>query len=264
MRKYQKPYRIKRKKSIFKKRFFWLGISVLVILGGIFYLVCFFPSLQVEKINISGNQKAPTKEIKRIIKERIGRNIIFISSRSILLVNFDKISKGVLDNFPQVAKVSLKRNFPNTITIEIEEREPVAVFSHNEDYFFIDREGIIFEEISPDSPGLLEIRNLAFNQTPNLGKRVVEKELLTQILEIELKIKENLKIPLVKAQVLSDERLNIETFEGWEIYLNPKEDFGWQLTKLKAVLEEEIPQERRKDLEYIELRFGNLAPYKYR
>jgi len=29
-------------------------------------------------------------------------------------------------------------------------------------------------------------------------------------------------------------------------------------------LEEKIPPESRKDLEYIELRFGNLAPFKYK
>jgi len=33
---------------------------------------------------------------------------------------------------------------------------------------------------------------------------------------------------------------------------------------LRAVLEEEILPEKRKNLEYIELRFGNLAPYKYK
>jgi len=54
---------------------------------------------------------------------------------------------------------------------------------------------------------------------------------------------------------------------GWEIYFNlqkDQKDIDWQLVKLRAVLEEKIPSENRKDLEYIELRFGNFAPYKYK
>ena len=74
---------------------------------------------------------------------------------------------------------------------------------------------------------------------------------------------EELKIK-TKEFIIFSEHLNVKTSEDWEVYLNPQEDINWQLTKLGAVLEEEIPLEKRKDLEYIELRFGNFAPYKYR
>ena len=46
--------------------------------------------------------------------------------------------------------------------------------------------------------------------------------------------------------------------------MNPQERVEWQLTKLEVNLKEEIPPESRKNLEYIELRFGNFAPYKYK
>jgi len=64
--------------------------------------------------------------------------------------------------------------------------------------------------------------------------------------------------------IVSEARFEAKTLEGFQIYFNFQEDLDWQLTKLKAVLEEEISQERRKNLEYIDVRFGNFAPYKYR
>ena len=111
---------------------------------------------------------------------------------------------------------------------------------------------------------LIKIKKAIKDKELKLGDRVLEKELISAILEIESKLENDLKIPIEEVLVVSDERINIKTSDGWEIYLNPKGDIEWQLTKLRVDLEEEIPQERRKDLEYIELRFGNFAPYKYR
>ncbi|MBI2452767.1 MAG: hypothetical protein HYV55_00870 [Parcubacteria group bacterium] len=47
--------------------------------------------------------------------------------------------------------------------------------------------------------------------------------------------------------------------EGWEIYFTHEEDRSWQETKLKEVLEKQIPQEKRSRLQYIDVRFGNQA-----
>jgi len=105
----------------------------------------------------------------------------------------------------------------------------------------------------------LKIKNLVQEIELKLGNRVIEKEKLNQIFSINSWLKNNLKISLKTVNIISGERLNMETFDGWEIYLNPQGDIDWQLTKLKAVLEE-IPFEKRKNIEHIELRFGNLAP----
>ncbi len=81
-------------------------------------------------------------------------------------------------------------------------------------------------------------------------------------MEILLGVKE-LGVLVEEISVISEERINVKTSQGWEIYFNPKKDLEWQLRKLGADLDEFIPLEKRKDLEYIELRFGNLAPFKY-
>ena len=169
----------------------------------------------------------------------------------------------VLEKFPQINQINFKRKFPQSLEVTVEERKPEAIFCQEEKCFFLDKEGIIFEEVSGGEE-YPKIKNSAINQPLNFGDRVVEKELLRLILETELKLRDDFKIPIGELLIVSDENVHAKTLEGWEIYFNPKGDLGWQLTKLKADLEEEILQEKRKDLEYIELRFGNFAPYKYR
>jgi len=264
IKKYRKPYRIKKKKPIFRNRFFWLGILIFVVIVGIFYLICFSSFFQIKEIKISGNQKVSIENLENLVREKIGQKILFFPSESIFLANLKEINEAILEKFPQLAKVNLKRSFPDTMLIEIEERKPVAIFLQNENIFFIDREGIIFEQVVDVKPQQIIIRNLDATKELKLGEKVIEKELLSKILEIEFKLKTDLKIESPEILVVSEERLNAKTSEGWEIYFNLEGDINWQLTKLGAVLEKEIPLERREDLEYIDLRFGNLAPFKYR
>ncbi len=274
MKKYRKPYRVKKKKPIFRNRFFWLGILIFVVIIGIFYLICFSAFFQIKEIKISGNsafaeasadkQKVSIEDIRNVIEKEVEQKFLFWPSKSIFLINLKEINEMVLEEFPQLAKVNLKRSFPDTMLIEIEERKPVAIFLQNENIFFIDREGIIFEQVVDVKPQQIITRNLDATKELKLGEKVIEKELLSKILEIEFKLKTDLKIESPEILVVSEERLNVKTSEGWEIYFNLEGDINWQLTKLGAVLEKEIPLERREDLEYIDLRFGNLAPFKYR
>jgi len=264
MKKYRKPYRVRKKKSIFRNRFFWLGILILIIFGGFFYLICFSSFFQIKEIKISGNQKVPTADLQNIIQNRIEKKVLFFRSKGIFLADLNKINGAILEKFPQIAQANLDKKFPNTLLAQVEERKPIAIFCQGERYFFLDKEGIIFEEVSEVGIEYLKIKNLTLIEDLKLGEEVVKKEVLPKILEIESKLRENFKISAEEISILSEDRLNAKTLDGWEIYFNPQKDLNWQLTKLNAVLEEEIPLERRKDLEYIELRFGNFAPYKYK
>lgn len=264
---YQKPYRIKRKKSIFRNRFFWLVILVLMISGGIFYLLFLSSPFQIQEIKISGNEKVLIEDVKSLIEKAVEKKILVFQTKSIFLTTTNQIQEIVFRNFPQIAKVEFKKQLPQTLVIKIEERKPIAIFSQNENYFFIDNEGIIFEK-KPETVNLKPqqplIENLLLRAELKLGDRAVEKELLSQILEVKSQIENELEIPINEVLIVSEDRLNFKTLEGWEFYFNPQKDSNWQLRKLKAVLETEIPLGKRKDLEYIELRFGDLAPFKYR
>jgi len=285
VKKYRKPYRIKKKKSLFKNRFFWIAILVLIIFGGIFYLVCFSSIFQIKDIKISGNsafaeasvdkQKILFDEIQKIIEERISQKILFLPSKSIFLANLNQINEPLLERFPQIDEVNLKRRLPSTLIVEIQERLPLGVWCEDlpsspsenlggqgENCFYIDREGIIFEENPPKEEFIIKSEELISQGF--LGEKVIEKTLLESIFEIQRKLKESLKINIEEIIILEKEKINAKTSEGWEIYFDPTGNIDWQLTKLSLVLEKEIPPERRKDLEYIDLRFGNFAPYKYR
>jgi cell division protein FtsQ len=229
--------------------------------GALFYFAVFSPNFQIQEIKISGNQKIPAEDIENSIRERVSQKLLFFPTKSIFLIDSDGIVSQLLEKFPQIEKINLKRKLPATLIAKIQERLLIAVWCQNEECFSIDKTGVIFERSSPDS-GLI-IKSPEVKEPPLLGQIVIEENLLQKIFGVRGGLT-NLKIGAKEFIVLQRERTNIKTLEGWEIYFNPAGDINWQLTKLRLVLEKEVPPERRKDLEYIDIRFGNFAPYKYR
>lgn len=262
MRQYKKSYRTRKRKSIFQNRFFWIPILGLIILGAFFYFFIFSSFFQVEKIIVSGNEKVSEGEIKSLIRKNVEKKILFFSTKSIFLTNLKKIKDNLLDNFPPIIDIKMDRGFPNVLSVMVRERTEIAVFCQNENCFLLDADGVIFEETRLED-GLIKIVTEQKINGAVLGEKVIEKDYLEKIFKIQEHISEKFEFE-IKEFFVFEERLDVKTGEGWEIYFDPKGDFNWQLTKLRLVLEEKIPSEKSRDLEYIELRFGDLASFKYK
>ena len=280
VKQYRKPHRFKKRKPIYRQRFFWLGLLILIFFSSIFYFLFFAKFFQVEKINLSGLEQVSQEDLNLLIQEKLENRILFFPTRSIFLMDLNKIKEDILGKFPQIAKVEIKRSFPRALDFLVTEREGLAIFCQEgeedkssslnfadaqvDNCFVLDKEGIIFEERLVSNSSWPVIRTLTFTAEINPGEKVVGKEGLISILEINSQLKENLNIPIEEFVISSREKLIVLTSEGWELYFNLQENIEWQLTKLKALLEEKIPSEKRQDLEYIELRFGNFANPKYK
>jgi len=269
--RYKKNYRTKKKKiifSIFLSRFFWLGLLIFVILGVIFYFVIFSSFFQTKQVNISGNEKISAEDIKIIIRKGLEKKFLFFSTKSIFLINLNKIKEEILSSFPRIAGIEIKRKLPNILDINVVEKLAIAVFcfarpnfdeqnlgGQEEKCFLLDSEGVIFEETQPRND-LIRLTDKQKVETI-LGKNVIKKDYLDKVLKIQKEVLKELKLE-IKEFTIFKERLNAKTADGWEIYFNPQKDLDWQLTELVLVLKEKIPLEKRGNLEYIDLRFEKI------
>jgi cell division protein FtsQ len=259
---YRKPHRVKRKKPFYKNKFFLVFILVLIILGISFYIFSFAPFFQIKEIQIYGEKTIPANDLKTVLNEKIEKRIFSFLSKSIFLINPKKIESEFLQKYPKISKIEIKRKLPSTLILNIQEREPVAIFLVDDKKFFVDSTGIIFEEAQSED-NFLKIRTSDVFSNIELGRKVITKELMAFILDAKEKIQQNFQLKIEEAFIVSEERINLKTSEGWFLYLN-SENLDWQLRKLKTVLEKEIPKEKRTLLEYIDTRFGNFASYKFK
>jgi cell division protein FtsQ len=260
---FRKPHRIRRKKNFLKNRFFWLTILFLVIISGIFYLLFFHSFFQIKEIKILGNQKIQTSDLEKEIYPLIFKNFWKISTKSIFLVNLGKTKNGLLQNFPPIENIVLKRKFPDSLILEIKERTSIGIFCQNQNCYLVDHLGLIFENSDGVSENFIKMKDTQQKSVPSLGEKVVDENILDFALKVKTKLKEQLEIDAEEFTIISPERLNLKTSEGWEIYFDLKGDLTWQIEKLILLLESEIPSEKRGNLEYIDLRFSRVY-YKYR
>jgi len=224
---------------------------------------------------VSGNTKIKGEEIVRIFEKKVINRIMIFETKSIFLAHLEEGNKEVLESFPLVGKIQSRQSFPDKISVDIVERKPVTVFCNNETVviieesgeesymenekcFSLDNEGIVFEE-NLDYQGLIKIKMDDFKDFV-FGDQIIDKDTIGKLLKIEDLFSSDLKIETEQYYIFS-ERLNIKTKEGWEAYLTLIGDIDWQLKKLKAVIDVKLPLGERKNIKYIELRFGNLAPY---
>ena len=263
MRKYRKPHRIKKKIPFYKKKYFFqiffsFLFSVLAI-----YLLVFSSFFQIEKIIISGNAKTEKNDILKIIENKIQKTIFSFSTRSIFLADINGIKEQALNSFPQIDGLEIKKSLPKSLNVIVVERLGLAVFCNNdENCFLLDQEAVIFELLLQESQ-LPKIEKFNNERQFQLGEQVIEKDLISKILNI-FSVLAELDIKAEKTLIVSNNRINVSTDRGWDIYFDPQKDLNWQLTKLEALLKEQVLLEDERQLDYVELRFGDLAPLKYK
>src|SRR4030042_4606564 len=127
-RQFRKPRRFKRKKSILRNRFFWLGILTTLIIGAIFYFLFFLETFQVKQTIITGENKVSKENIKLLTEKKLENRLLFFKTKSIFLINTTEIKSDILDSFPQIAEVIARREIPDTIDINVTERSGLAVW----------------------------------------------------------------------------------------------------------------------------------------
>jgi cell division septal protein FtsQ len=86
------------------------------------------PFLKINKVELSN-----TSNIEEFIKDRV---IEYCLKKSLLNINQNRLKKILLDS-KWVKNFSLKKKFPDTVIIKIQEFKPIALFSNKEVFYLI-------------------------------------------------------------------------------------------------------------------------------
>ncbi len=272
MKSYRRPHRFKKKKPIFKNRFFWLVILGCLLVSGLIYLLVFSDFFKIKQIEVTGNEEVTADDLINNVDKELKEGGGIIPSDNILFINKDNIKEELFRVFPQISDLVIERKWPGILRLRPIERQGAALFcidrrsgeggDIHEECFVMDREGIVFKP-GDGSPSLPKIKQESFTEGEiKLGSQMIDADVLDKMLNIYGKITASLDIKIGEISFVSEEMVILKTVEGWDIYVSLIKDIDWQVTKLKAVLENYLPPEKRNNLEYVELRFGNLAPFK--
>lgn len=241
-----KGWRFKKRKKIYQRKIFWRVIFLFLFLVLVFDFFAFSPLFELKKIEFKGNENLNLKLLEtEILVDTKGK--IFFNSRN--------LEEKILKKFPEIEAIKISKSFQKII-VKLKERKPIFNFVEGEKFFLISEDGVLFKKGKKED--LIEIGKEKYNA--KFGERVFSKEEIEKMLEILEKIKE---FSPKKIKFIDSEKVSFLTGDELEIYFSLEKPIDWQITKLKTLIEKEFSsKEELKNLEYIDLRFGNFATFK--
>lgn len=259
--------RVRPKKSCFRRLWFWVIVLCVLLTLSAIYFVLFYSSFQVNNIVISGNQKISSPDIQNIASEEVYKEFfsfsgLKIASRSIFLVRAGKIVNQILEKFPAIERVRIRKEMFQLLAIDISERAPVAIFCpinealENDVCYFMDNAGVVFEPVDELPNNRIIVRQNIGGSRLVAGGVVVQKDSMDLLLKLEKNMRDDFKIKIKEATITSPIKLSVTTGEGWKIYFNlgDDSDTSVELAKLNLLLNGGMTAQERENLRYIDLK----------
>ena len=267
----RKPLRFKRKKkrvSFLRSRLFWYITGILFFLTFLFYTVVLSPWLQIKEVHVTGVQEIPQERLLAALDAKLWWNWFGAPTNSILLFDIKGAEEKLSFVFPAILHVAIKRSLSRTLMVKIQEREQIGTWclpseaDKGSTCFAIDINGVPFKEVQEQGKYVV----FDFKGEPTLGQELLTPSLVSTLLDFKERFQEAGELSrflTTTFKIGMQNEVQGVSEEGWRILLDLKENMDWQQTKLQLVLEQKIPVEKRGELEYIDLRFGDQAYIKY-
>lgn len=248
----------------------WAWSLWVVFLGAIGYTLFFSPFHSLEYLSVSGNRDVPQTEIENFIREEWSRLILAVlPGNNFFLFRTGDMEHLLLRRFPKLETVEARKTFPNRLSVVVSERNRIFLFCSRGSCFLIDRDGRAVDATEAtrkeNTPFLVRVED-ATGQGAEPGTMIFAPDLPDIALRLERGLREDLGLSLVSPIVMPSRvsgEFRFRTEAGWEVYAATDILPEKTVATLRLVLEDELPEERREKLRYIDLRTENRAFYAF-
>lgn len=278
-------YTPKEEKKSLQKR----NLRSLWIIGGaiVFVLLCAgaigvarLSALQIKHISITGLEAMSEQAVRSEVNTALA-NFYFaglIPYRFLLAAPLEALAHGIMQHFSLIADVAIAREFPDTLAITVRERKPFGIICNGAflapppfdrqqpevQCAYLDTTGVAYQQ-APRTTGFLIIKIFTDDTAISIGTQMIDKVMVQRMIDVGEKVNPAVGSSVISYQLLRNtpRELRVTVKEGFSLIFNRDDDLNQTLSVLRTLLEKEIGQ-KRKHLDYIDLRFGNKVFYKFK
>lgn len=254
--------------SFFLRIFTWLLVSGFV--GVVGYILFFSPFMTIDDISIKGEENLKSEDVLAVVKESLaGKYLDVWQKNNFILASKSRIGNDLQGRFKRIENVEVIKSFPNKLSVAIKEVRASLIFCSGDPCWVIDEKGEVFAraDFSSNEFGEQDLIVLRNSSARNIAREdiLIEEDLMNFLIDTNRRLENELNILTegeysTPAMISGD--LRVETSEGWKIFFNKNLGSKKTLEMLKAILEKNFDQDKRANLEYIDLRVNNKAYYK--
>lgn len=249
----------KAKKALFVQIF--IGVFVLLITGGLLYLVHYvtnLPSLQINSVAIEGVTSVSQEVVANDVNEMLLGSYFRLIPKSFIYLHPEEDIKDNLSSYSQFKNITLSRT-GQRLDVLIEEYKLHALWCGNSnDCVFLDENGYAFNT-APNLEGSAYIRYYRKGEEPSLLVHVYQPEDWQFVTEMVRVLNEK----DYRFRILGIDRTAEDEFEfllqtGAALKLTKKQTIEETLTNLTTLLNTPAFTELQfGDFSYIDLRYGD-------
>lgn len=237
------------------------------------YVFIFSPFLKVELVIVSGTESISRSEIeKEAVSFMEGKYWNFVPKNNLLFISANKLEDILKKRFVKINSIAIKKSFPNSLSINIEERKSLIVWCKGEaasgKCFVVDDNGYAYAQADLESPevkenNLIEMVDSSAREINN-GEKILSDDYIAFISNIKDEVYKITGINIVPHYVTPSrlsEELTAQTDAGWGIRFSNEITLDKSVRTLKTFLEKKVISDYSQ-LEYVDLRAENKVFYK--
>ncbi len=254
----------KRKK---RTRAFSLTALTLIILIILPIAVVRLPWLAIRTVEVTGAQTIGSTVVSEKIVEIVSGKIFMVFPRATLLTYGKRnLSRTLMSAFPVAGNVDLAFSWPNTLKVNVTEREPFSIWcdgAPKEVCYFTDKSGFIYDKAPVfSSPIYVSFRTVLDGEP--IGSRVADEEVFSRVGRL---VQSFSTLGLTVREISFGENGFVTfTLSHGDIFVSLRQEDSLTVNNLTSLLTS--PKNRLADgkggvsVSYIDLRFGNKIFYK--
>lgn len=209
-----------------------IKISVLLMLGILLSLFIFnLDYFDVKHFSIHNLQRVKKNDIIKIIQQ--------YQTQNILSINTKEIKQKLLEN-PEIEDVKIKRKLPNTLVIDVYEKQTAGLIRYLNSYIEIDKKGYVIRIEGDLRENSIIFNGLKVTQVA-VGKRIITTDefLLQKAIEVSQSLKKFNAFHTFKVKVIEILLKNVNDIElkmdKLTVKLGDGSEIDYKLKLLKSV-----------------------------
>ncbi len=153
-----------------------LYVAILVLSGiSVLGIFLYHPFFHISEIDIQGIERLSQNEIREAIDGTLAHKKFFVlPAKSYFFVGISEMSVILSERFP-LENVQITKEFPNKLTVILEERLSTVIYDDGETYYFVGLTGRIVEPIRKVTDAEWKVEFEVVTSTNELGEAVEEK-----------------------------------------------------------------------------------------
>lgn len=266
-----RPYRKSRQATRLRLKRIGIFFAVVIIIAMLMYVLR-LPHWRIQNIQIVGLGELEEQTVQSRVQSLLSGSLLaIIPKNSFFIARTSMVRQLLAKEFPQFESISVASVFPQTLKINVVERNVWAIacnllapaaLATPPRCVFLDRQGFAYEN-APFSQGPLLLR-IETDADSAIGTYALDAELISEMHVVEEKLK-TFGTDAVEFGYISKipGEFAVATSAGYKLLLRRGDNVDAVFKILKTVLEKEIG-DKAVNLNYIDLRFGNKVFYKYK